>query len=287
MNLISTQDLLEAEVRSAIKALEQEMGIHVLFAAESGSRMWGFPSKDSDFDVRFIYVRSAAYYAYREYLSRDDLNGRDTVEWFTKSPQGDDLDLHGWDVTKTVGLLKASNPSLHEWLSSSTIYVNSPWTEDMRVCADTRWSPQAAFGHYRSMAVRNYKEYLQTDRVRYKKYLYTIRPILCADYVTAHLKRPPMDFLKLVEASIIPREPWVAIADLYNRKTAGEELDDCPVNPVLNQFIEEAIARQEQEGATMARNGMWPNRKQEHNTDLIMLIKSALTLSRNSTNFRD
>jgi predicted nucleotidyltransferase len=279
MDLSKAEDFVGTEVCKALSALEQEMGIHVLFAAESGSRMWGFPSKDSDYDVRFIYARSAQYYAYREYLSRDDLNGRDTVEWFTKSPQGDDLDLHGWDVTKTVGLLKASNPSLHEWLSSSTIYVNSPWTEDMRVCANTRWSPQAAYGHYRSMAVRNYKEYLQTDRVRYKKYLYTIRPILCADYVVTKLERPPMDFLKLIEASALPVEPWREMLDLYRRKLAGEELDDCPVNPVLNYFIEDSIGRQESVAAYMGANCKWPNCKREDNTDLIQLIQQAMTLT--------
>jgi predicted nucleotidyltransferase len=279
MDLSKAEDFVGTEVCKALSALEQEMGIHVLFAAESGSRMWGFPSKDSDYDVRFIYARSAQYYAYREYLSRDDLNGRDTVEWFTKSPQGDDLDLHGWDVTKTVGLLKASNPSLHEWLSSSTIYVNSPWTEDMRVCANTRWSPQAAYGHYRSMAVRNYKEYLQTDRVLYKKYLYTIRPILCADYVVTKLERPPMDFLKLIEASALPVEPWREMLDLYRRKLAGEELDDCPVNPVLNYFIEDSIGRQESVAAYMGANCKWPNCKREDNTDLIQLIQQAMTLT--------
>lgn len=37
--------------------IEREEQVRIVYACESGSRAWGFPSKDSDYDVRFIYVR--------------------------------------------------------------------------------------------------------------------------------------------------------------------------------------------------------------------------------------
>lgn len=40
-----------------LHSIEAEHGVKVLYACESGSRAWGFASPDSDYDVRFVYVR--------------------------------------------------------------------------------------------------------------------------------------------------------------------------------------------------------------------------------------
>jgi len=76
----------------------------VLFACESGSRAWGFASRDSDYDVRFLYVHRRAWY-----LSVEDR--RDVIE----QPLADDLDVSGWELRKALRLLRKSNPPLLEW----------------------------------------------------------------------------------------------------------------------------------------------------------------------------
>lgn len=45
------------EIEARLGRIKAEEGVKYLMAVESGSRAWGFPSPDSDYDVRFIYVR--------------------------------------------------------------------------------------------------------------------------------------------------------------------------------------------------------------------------------------
>lgn len=56
-----------------IREIEQVENVNILFAIESGSRAWGFASPDSDYDVRFVYVRPA-----NEYLRLE--KRRDVIE---------------------------------------------------------------------------------------------------------------------------------------------------------------------------------------------------------------
>ena len=78
-------------VRNALAQVEAERNVRVLFACESGSRAWGFASRDSDYDVRFLYVHRRDWY-----LSVDDR--RDVIEL----PIAEDLDVSGWELRKAL-----------------------------------------------------------------------------------------------------------------------------------------------------------------------------------------
>ena len=103
-------------ILSQLKEIEAEEDVRILFAIESGSRAWGFPSPDSDFDVRFVYAHSEDWYL-------SVYPGRDVIE----KPLVDDWDVNGWDIRKAIGLLMKPNPVLLEWMSSP---VNYMWNED-------------------------------------------------------------------------------------------------------------------------------------------------------------
>ena len=57
---------MKKNIRKLLKRLEKENKIKILFAIENGSRAWGMASKDSDYDVRFVYFRKA-----KDYLKLD------------------------------------------------------------------------------------------------------------------------------------------------------------------------------------------------------------------------
>lgn len=86
--------------------IEKEENVKILLAVESGSRAWGFASPDSDYDVRFIYIRSQ-----EDYLRLDSM--RDVIE----RPINELLDINGWDLQKALRLMYKSNPTLFEWRS--------------------------------------------------------------------------------------------------------------------------------------------------------------------------
>jgi predicted nucleotidyltransferase len=97
-------------IQNALEVIERDEGVVVLLAVESGSRAWGFPSADSDYDVRFMYVRTP-----EAYLTIDLEKQRDVIE----RPILDNIDLRGWDIRKALKLFRKSNPPLLEWLQCS------------------------------------------------------------------------------------------------------------------------------------------------------------------------
>lgn len=102
-------------IEQTLQTIEQREDIRVIGAVESGSRAWGFASPDSDWDVRYIYVRRP-----EDYLRVDRI--RDTIE----GPMDDTLDFSGWDAKKALELMRRTNPSLMEWSASPIVYRTTP-----------------------------------------------------------------------------------------------------------------------------------------------------------------
>lgn len=109
-------------IEEKLNEIEKNEEVKILLAVESGSRAWGFPSPDSDYDVRFIYLRKL-----NEYLKLETI--KDVIEW-----QLDDvLDINGWDIKKVLQLMFKSNPSIIEWLSSPIVYRETVEANALRV----------------------------------------------------------------------------------------------------------------------------------------------------------
>ena len=92
---------IQALVDRKLDEIEEMEGVKILHAVESGSRAWGFASPDSDYDVRFVYVRPEQYY-----LRLDEK--KDFINW----ELDETLDINGWDLSKTLQHFHKSNASL-------------------------------------------------------------------------------------------------------------------------------------------------------------------------------
>lgn len=224
---------VKQRVRNELAKVEAAHGVRVLYACESGSRAWGFPSRDSDYDVRFLYVHPRDWY-----LSVD--NHRDVIE----RPISDDLDISGWELRKALRLLRKSNPPLLEWLKSPVVYAqDGAFLAGFRALAAGYYSPVRCFAHYLHMASGQAKQYLKGDQVRLKKYLYVLRPLLACRWIERGLGQPPMEFAGLVYEMVDDSRVLLAIAELLALKSQGHELDLAPRIDALDRFIDAEIPR--------------------------------------------
>lgn len=226
-----SKDMLNV-ISSELDELETSEDIRVLFAVESGSRAWGFASPDSDYDVRFVYARKPAWY-----MRLDKI--RDVIEW----KLDDVLDISGWDIQKALRLMRESNPSLMEWLSSP-IFYRPLADEKLSVLADKSFDPVKSCHHYLSMAKGNVREHLEGDTVKLKKYFYVIRPILAARHVLAQRTQPPMLFDDLVDEYLDERLV-PTVQELLDMKRSSDETLYIPRCEELNAWIYDSLEKLE------------------------------------------
>jgi hypothetical protein len=230
-------DEVTARVRDALDECERSEGIVVCLAVESGSRAWGFPSSDSDYDVRFVYARRPEWY-----LSIDLEERRDVIE----RPLKEEIDLSGWDLRKALRLFRKSNPPLMEWLQCPLVYrERSSLAPRLRELLLPAYSPRAAYFHYLHMAQGNFREYLRGDTVWVKKYLYVLRPLMAVRWIEQGLGPVPIEFQKLLEATVREAAVREAIDRLVASKAAGAELDRGPRIEAISRFIESEMDRLE------------------------------------------
>ncbi len=220
------------QIQQRLTELETERQIRVLLAVESGSRAWGFASRDSDWDVRLIYVHPPDWY-----LTIDDR--KDNFEIM----EGD-LDFAGWELRKALRLFRKSNPPMMEWLQSPLTYREQFSTAArLRDLSATFFDPKACLYHYFNMANNNFRTYLQGPEVKAKKYFYVLRPILACRWIEQTGTMPPMEFDRLVEAQVSDDALRAEIETLLTRKRAGDELSLEPQNPVIHRFLAEEVVR--------------------------------------------
>jgi predicted nucleotidyltransferase len=232
---------LKEKILAQIKKIEEQYEVKICLAVESGSRAWGFPSKDSDYDVRFIYVHKKDWY-----LSIDQK--REVIEL----PINDLLDINGWEIRKALKLFRKSNPPLMEWLHSGIVYYQAfSLVDKLKAIQNQVFLPQSALYHYLNMAKGNFRDYLRGDHVKIKKYFYVLRPVLACLWIERYNTVPPIEFQTLVEDLLEEGQLKQEISTLLERKISGDELNLEPKVNAINDFLEKEINRLEEYTKTL------------------------------------
>lgn len=207
--------------------IEQENSVRILLAVESGSRAWGYDSPDSDYDVRFIYVHPLDWYL--RVLPQPDV-----IQYMSDDHQ---LDFSGWELRKTLQLLRKTNPNLSDWLMTDVIYMADPqFLQEIRVAQAENYNPIHAIYHFFNIAKKHDEAYLSRNGYTLKRFLYFLRGLLACEYIERHKCHPPVRFEKLVEATIEDSEIKTQIDEMIRLKRISKESYGNPVAPELVEY---------------------------------------------------
>lgn len=207
----------------------------ILLAIESGSRAWGFPSPDSDYDCRFLFVRRED-----DYLT--PWPRRDVIE----TPLEGELDVNGWELGKALKLLLKGNAVVIEWLMSPTVYRGDPaFRSDMLTLARDHAEAHRIARHYLHLGERQRRTYFADGKaVKLKKIFYALRPAAALRWLRLHPGQAiaPMHFPTLMAECDPPKALHALVDDLIARKAMTRELGETVLPSAVETFIDTEFA---------------------------------------------
>lgn len=234
---------MDAIIRAKLGEIEQRERIRIIWAVEAGSRAWGFPSPNSDYDVRFIYIREK-----REYLRLEEI--RDSMD----VQQDDLLDIEGWDLRRVLRMIYRSTPEVHEWFASPTVYRSTPEAEEIKKLLPKYFSVKKCARNYLHIASMDFRTYFRDDEVWLIKYFYLLRQMLQAKWLLEEKSIPPMLFEELVRLKL-DAEWKDYILELLEKKKISQELGKAPRNKKLIDYLERMFSEMEEKISYLQDDG--------------------------------
>ena len=222
---------IQKQIQDLLDKIEREHKIVIILAIESGSRAWGFPSRDSDYDIRFIYHHERDWY-----LSA--FQKRDVVDAVFIG----DLDAGGWDITKCMQLMHKGNAPLLEWLHSPIVYrQDETKITALKELAKKSFNPKMIFHHYISLAKKKMLD--ENTAANAKSYLYALRALLCAQWVADFESIPPVEFKVLQDHYFEGGACRDQLMALLSAKLDLAEADQYMIPEELMAYVKDTLSR--------------------------------------------
>lgn len=227
--------------------MSREQGARVLFAIESGSRAWGFPSPDSDYDCRFVYIRSVADHLVLE-------QPREVIEF----PLEGEIDAGGWDLRKALLLALGGNAVIVEWAKSPIVYEEiDGFRQRLLDLLAEIVDPVRVSRHYLGLARSHVAKIGSFScEVKLKKLFYLIRPIVALDWMEqrgfAYL--PPMNMIDCLAETKLPPEAADAVYHLIDKKRQTREMGTGPIPTEIARYLEARYGHHEMNPAELVKD---------------------------------
>ena len=191
-----------------LKAITEKHPYPLIFASISGAHLYGFPSPDSDYDLRGVHI-----------LPLEEVLGlgapKDTIS-VDKEVEGLHLDLVTHDVKFYFARLLTRNGNLLDQIYSPLVVATSKEHEELRELASQCVTTQHS-RHYLGLAASQWKQFEKWEPRRVKPLLYVLRALLCG----IHLMQTGEVESNLLHLNEVFGLPY--IDELVERKVTGAE----------------------------------------------------------------
>ena len=181
----------------------------LLFTSISGSHLYGFPSADSDFDLRGVHILPIP-----EIIGLT--SGKETIEVVEREANGLEVDLVTHDLKKFSGLLLKKNGHVLEQLYSPLVVTGTPAYAELKQIAKGCITRHHSH-HYLGFSRTQWKLFQKENPPRVKPLLYVLRVLLTG----IHLMQTGKIEANLVNLNQRFNLPY--IPELIDRKITGAE----------------------------------------------------------------
>lgn len=198
----------------------------LMFVTISGSHLYGFPSQDSDFDLRGVHV-----------APMDDVLGlgfpQETVE-ANSEIDGYEDELVTHDALKYFRLLLKNNGYVLEQIFSPIVIHDAGYLEELRSIALTCITSNHAY-HYKGFGYKEWTRFVLKPTKHVKRILYVFRVFMTG----IHLMRTGK-----VEANIVTLNEdfkFAYIPELIRQKLEGYEHDELAAGHGMDFYSSEYL----------------------------------------------
>ncbi|MEH2280174.1 MAG: nucleotidyltransferase domain-containing protein [Nostoc sp.] len=192
----------------SINTIIRQQPYPLLFATISGSHLYGFPSPDSDYDLRGVHILPV-----QEVVGLETRN--ETIE-VSEVRESLEIDLVTHDVKKFFLMLLKKNGYVLEQLYSPLILITSPEYDELKIIAKSCITRHHSY-HYIGFAATQWKLFEKEHTYRIKPLLYVYRVLLTGIYLM-QTGVVESNLIKLNEVFNLPYIP-----DLIAQKLTGTE----------------------------------------------------------------
>jgi len=223
---------MKTQITHYLKQIEQDRNIKILLACETGSRAWGFPSPDSDYDVRLIYLHKRDWYL-------GLIDQKDSLQIMLEN---NELDFSGWDLRKCLRLLMKSNAALLERIQSPIIYqADTAFMKEIMTVAAPCYSRRSTLHHYLGLAKKNYAGICESKQYKLKKFFYALRAATACRWIITKDQMPPIEFQTMLYTLDIDDSIIARIEELVELKSTSSESYLHQGDNKILEFIDENI----------------------------------------------